>query len=444
MNHIARRWSRVLTVLLVAALSASAELSAQQLTFTPDRESGIYGAGERVGWTVARPARSRAAANAAYEYTVRRNGGEVISTGRFDLRRGRARIETTLAEPAMVLVEVRPVVADSAFGSRSTGGPGRVLLGAAVDPTGIRPAEPRPADFDSFWHAKVGELTAIPMDAELRRGESGREGVEFYTVRMRNVRGAHVHGQLARPVGEGPFPAMVLYQWASPPYPLQRSWVTDRAAEGWLVLNIQPHDVPADMPQAFYDALPALIKNYPTIGRHSRDESHFLQMYLADYRAVEYITTRPDWDGNTLLVTGTSMGGQQSFVAAGLHPSVTAMVVHVPAGADVAGTLHGRAQTYPFWEVSRPEVLKTARYFDVAHFASGIRAPSLVSMGFIDEITTPASIWSAFNQITGPKEAVPLAVAHHNHIATQEQQLAYTRRAAQWLEILVRGGDPME
>ena len=29
-------------------------------------------------------------------------------------------------------------------------------------------------------------------------------------------------------------------------------------------------------------------------------------------------------------------------------------------------------------------------------------------MGFIDTISSPAGIWSAFNQIAGPKEAAPM------------------------------------
>jgi cephalosporin-C deacetylase len=441
MQRLARRRFLCLSAWLLVVLSAAAPARAQHPSFTPDRESGIYAAGERVGWTVTLPRGARPTGE--YSYTIRRNGGEPIASGPLDLRRGRARIETVLAEPAMVLVEVRPAAPDTTFGDRSTGGPGRVLLGAAVDPTRIRPAEPEPADFDAFWSAKLQQLAAIPMEAVETPGESDRPGVQYATVRMRNINGAHVYGQLARPVGGDRFPALVIYQWASPPYPLQRSWVTERAAEGWLVLNIQPHDVPPDMPQAFYDALPAMIRNYRTIGQHSRDESYFLQMYLANYRAVEYLASRPDWDGRTVVAMGTSMGGQQSFAAAGLHPAVTAMIVHVPAGADVAGALHGRAPSYPNWEVSRPEVLETARYFDVAHFAARITAPSLVSIGFIDDVTTPASIWAAFNRIRGPKEAVPLPLAHHNHLATEEQQRAFTERAAEWLRILARDGDPL-
>jgi cephalosporin-C deacetylase len=443
----ALRWTRRASLAPLLALAAAAPLAAQQPVFTPDHASGIYAAGERVGWTVTQPQRTSKDAPATpvgpYTYTIRRNGGETLSTGTFELSRGRARIETSLAEPAMVLVEIKPPRPDSTFGSRSTGGPGRVLLGAAVAPTAIRAAEPKPADFDDFWQRKLDELAKVPMGAVVTPGESNRAGVEWATVRLDNVNGSHVYGQLAKPAREGKFPALLIYQWASPPYPLQKSWVTDRAAEGWLALNVEPHDVPADMPQAFYDALPAIIKQYNTIGTLSRDESYFLRMYLGDYRAVEYLASRPDWDGTTVVVMGTSMGGQQSFATAGLNPRVTGLIVNVPSGADVTATLHGRGASYPNWNVQRPEVVATARYFDTANFASRITAKSLVAMGFIDDVSAPAGIWSVFNQIQGPKEAAPMIDSPHNHLATPRQQAPYTKRSAEWLDAFVHGRDPM-
>ena len=197
------------------------------------------------------------------------------------------------------------------------------------------------------------------------------------------------------------------------------------------------------MPQAFYDALPAIIKQYNTIGTLSRDESYFLRMYLGVYRAVEYLASRPDWDGKTIVVTGTSMGGQQSFVAAGLNPRVTDLVVNVPAGADVTAALHERWASYPNWNVSNPRVLETARYFDTANFASRITARSLVGMGFIDDVSAPAGVWAVFNQITGPKEVVPMPDSPHNHLATAAQQRPIVKRTAEWLDAIAKGRDPL-
>ena len=184
--------------------------------------------------------------------------------------------------------------------------------------------------------------------------------------------------------------------------------MTDRAAEGWLALNIEPHDVLPDQPAAYYEALPDSLKHYQSIGRNDRDKNYFLQMYLADYRAIEYLASRPDWDGRTLVVTGTSMGGQQSLCAAGLNPRVTALVVNEPAGADSNGPLHGRASGYPNWPADDPQIMRTALYFDTVNCAMRIKVPSLVAMGFVDTIAPPAGIWTAFNQIQSRKLAVPM------------------------------------
>jgi cephalosporin-C deacetylase-like acetyl esterase len=318
-----------------------------------------------------------------------------------------------------------------------------VRLAAAVDPTRITAAEPKPADFDAFWAEKLRDLAKVPVNAAVTPGESDRIAIEWFGVRLNNIDSSHVYGQLAKPAREGKFPAVLVSQWASAPYPLQKSWVTSLAALGYLALNIEPHDVPADMPQAFYDALPMIIKHYNTIGTLSRDESYFLRMYLGAYRAVEYLASRPDWDGKTIVVMGTSMGGQQSLVAAGLNRRVTHLIVNVPAGADVSAALHKRWPSYPNWKVSNPRVLETARYFDTANFASRIDARSLVGMGFIDSVSAPAGVWAVFNQITGPKEVVPMPDSPHNHLATAAQQRPIVKRTAEWLDAIVKGRDPL-
>jgi cephalosporin-C deacetylase-like acetyl esterase len=422
-------------VILLGLLSLAPVAGAQQLRFAPYHPDGTYGAGETVGWRVTPAADSSPVGR--FTYSVRRDGNLLLDRGSFDVSGGSAVIETSSEVPGMLLVEIRPPAGMDGFRGESLAESGRVLLGAAVAPGEIRPAGSRPQDFDAFWSDQIRRLEAIPADPVVTPGESGVDGVEYAQIRLDNVDGAHVHAQLARPVGGTNLPALLIFQWASPPYPLEKSWVTDRAAEGWLVLNVEPHDVPVSMPQTFYDALPAQIKSYHRIGRRSRDDSYFLTMYLGDYRAVEYMTSRPDWDGRTLVVMGTSMGGQQSLSIAGLHPKVNGVIVNVPSGADVTGPLHGRAPSYPGWEVQDPRVLETAPYFDPANFAPRIRARTLVSLGFIDETSTPTSVWSVYNGIQVEKEVVPLIDAPHNHLSTPAQAASYERRAAEWLRELV-------
>ena len=82
-----------------------------------------------------------------------------------------------------------------------------------------------------------------------------------------------IHGQLARPKKEGKRPAMLIVQWAGV-YSLKKPWAVDRAAEGWLVLNIIAHDLPIDEPDKFYaDQTAGALKNYPQINNDDREKS---------------------------------------------------------------------------------------------------------------------------------------------------------------------------
>jgi dienelactone hydrolase len=112
-------------------------------------------------------------------------------------------------------------------------------------------------------------------------------------------------------------------------YALNARAVATRASEGWLVVNVDSHD---KLPS---DPLGNVPRNYAASGNTDRETSYFLNMYLRDSRALDYLTTRPDWDGKTIVLMGTSMGGQQSIVLAGLRPEkITAVLVCVPSGTD--------------------------------------------------------------------------------------------------------------
>jgi cephalosporin-C deacetylase-like acetyl esterase/lysophospholipase L1-like esterase len=430
---------------------ATLRCAAQELTFAPYNKTGIYKIGEKVGWTVAFP-EGTTLPMAKYTYALKKNNFDVIKSGELDLSSGKTDIEISTNEPAMLYLQLTPeastesAATDSNKETEDKSPSDRrrravIAAGAAVAPTQLRPSVERPADFDEFWNTKIKTLREIPENTELTPGDSGKPDVEYATIKMDHINGAHVYGQLAKPKREGKFPALVIFQWASPPYPLQKSWVTNHAASGWLTLNIEPHDVLPDQPQSYYDALPSAIKNYQTIGNDDRDKSYFLQMYLADYRAVDYIAGRPDWDGKTLVVMGTSMGGQQSLCVAGLHPQITHLIVDEPAGCDTNGPLHGRQSGYPNFPSRNSKIMETALYFDAVNFAPRIKGKCLVAMGFVDTTAPPAGIWTAFNQIAGPKEAVPMIDSPHNNLATPAQQRPYTQRSAEWLNALVRGED---
>ncbi|MGD0666348.1 MAG: acetylxylan esterase [Bryobacteraceae bacterium] len=419
-----------------AFFAAALPAQAQELRFTPFRANGIYELGEKAGWTVTH-AQGAAAPASGYSYIIRKNDFDIIAAGALDLSSGSATIETRLGEPAMLYAEVTAHASPTApaQGSQAAAPDAAkdtaIHLGAAVAPWLLQPSVPRPADFDSFWDAKLKALSEIPINPVLTRTETSTPGVELYTVKLDSL-GSHVQGYLAKPAKEGKFPALVIYEWAGV-HALQPATVTDRAAEGWLAFNVDSHDLPPNQGTG-------VSTGYQAIGNTDRETSYFLKMYLRDSRAIDYIATRPDWDGKNIVVMGTSMGGHQSLATAGLNPKVTAVIVNEPAGADSNGDLHGRKAGYPNCDSTNPKVMETALYFDTVNFASRIKAPVLAAMGFIDIVVPSVGVWIAINQIPGPKEAIPMVDSNHNNL-TPDKIGAFETRSKEVLGIILNGGE---
>jgi cephalosporin-C deacetylase len=463
--------------LLLAGLMVAASCfgaSAAELNFTPVKGSGIYAVGEKAGWTVT--AVPGATAHPVYTYSVRSNGAVEIGKGTLDLSKGSGEISATLDHPGMIYVTIdrapqpgpapaeaakinttlkavvakkdpalKPIFAkypDLCLISEPCAAPAKpaylppiqahaAIVGAAVAPTKIQVSAPPPADFDAFWAAKLAELAKVPMKAALTEIPAPMPGVKLYKVVLDSLN-SHVQGYLAVPIKNGPYPAMIQYQWAGV-YALIPWNCANRAAAGWLCLNVSSHDMPPDQATG----TPA---NYPEIGNSNRETSYFLNMYLRDTRALDWLRSLPEWNKKTLVVTGTSMGGHQSLVTAGLNPGkVTAVVVNEPSGADTQAALNGRLPAYPNWPVSNPAVAETARYFDTANFAAKITAPTLAAVGFIDTVCPPASVLSAVNQIAVPHEIIPMTESEHNNY-TPDKQAAFQLRSEEVFAILLHGG----
>ncbi len=470
------RASYLCFVLLVCSLAFGQRAPIpQQLTFVPYHTNGIYKNGETVGWTVT-PGPD--APTYSYKWTIRRDNAVVLKEGKLDLSTGKDTIEIVGDQPEMIYVAIEPYAAlaaaqgappsagqagsaapspapDAASASAAQAGSatanaggspqtphwiggntgrnnGLYAVGAAVAPTDIPLSTPRPADFDSFWDGKLALQAKVPIDAVLAPVQTDIPGVEM-SVFVLDALGSKAHGYIARPLAEGKYPALIMLQYAGV-YALNAHADAMRAAEGWLVLNVDSHD---KLPSDPSGGIPT---NYNAIGNTDREKSYFLDMYLRDSRVLDYLATRPDWDGKTVVLTGGSMGGQQSMVLAGLRPDkVTDVLVCVPAGADTNGDLHGRKAGYPYWPSDNPDAMNAALYFDTVNFASRIKAPVMAGFGFIDTVSPPAGVWTMLNQIPGPKEPIPVIDSEHDNFTYMKMEPCHTR-TKELLDLLVKGG----
>ena len=183
------------------------------------------------------------------------------------------------------------------------------------------------------------------------------------------------------------------------------------ARQGFLALDINAHGIPNGKPDQFYsDLASGDLKGYPTRGRDSRETVYFLGMFLRLVRAIDFLTAQPEWDGRTLIVHGSSQGGAQSIVAAGLDSRVTFLAAGVPAMCDHTGVAVGRVNGWPKLVpnglTGQPDakVIEASRYYDAMNFATRTKAGAILTVGFIDTTCPPTSVYAAYNALPGAKE----------------------------------------
>lgn len=400
-----------------------------QITILPNKPGGVYEVGETVTWRIQM---SDTIQLDSVRYEVKKGGLQIVDKGLISFKENEAQISHLFKEPGAILLDIQWAGKEPSWDNQFVGG-------AVASTDQIKLSADGPADFDEFWKSKIKELKSVPANPVLEKGESSVAGVDYWKINMDNIRGTKIRGQIAKPSEGKKFPALLIVQWAGV-YPLQKDWITWKAKNGWLVLNINAHDLPIDKDEQFYkNQSQNELKNYPAIGNEDRNESYFLRMYLSCYRAAQYLTERPDWNGKTLVVMGTSQGGLQALMTAGIHPKITAAMALVPAGFDNLGPEIGRKGGWPQWysqteNKDAGKVHETSKYYDVANFASRIKCPVLVGVGLLDQVCPPEGILAGLNQVTSPKEVIILPKsAHQDKDGSQDY---YIKRSEEWLREL--------
>ena len=139
---------------------------------------------------------------------------------------------------------------------------------------------------------------------------------------------------------------------------------------------------------------------------NSREEYFFYPVILGINRAIDWLAARPDVDRSRFRYQGTSQGGGFGFYLCGLNRAFTRSAFYVPAITDTMGYLKGRESGWPkivennsSSRSRRMTAEKWAPYFDGANFASRIKCPVRIAVGFSDTTCPPCAVYAAYNEI---------------------------------------------
>ena len=314
---------------------------------------------------------------------------------------------------------------------------GKTYKGAAAggfDPQAIKPACKLPADFDAFWQAGIEELGKVPMDAQVTAmPQFSNEKHDTFYVSFANVGNSRTYGFLCVPKGKkGPYPAMLFPPSAGlvkPTSPTEPEWA-DRGVLYFAscIQDFDPMNPPKDIEKRL---------DYTVIGAPDRDKYYFRQVILGQYRAIEYLKNRSDFDGKHMVISSGSQGGGLALMLGALNPHVTAICLTKPAMCDHQAPLAGRGIPWP--GLLRPaehrteEWVKMSEYYDAVNFARKITIPVLANVGFIDSTCPPSTGYAAYNVIPGANKTMMNFVTQEHFWTFNDEANTWWRIEGRWL-----------
>ncbi len=383
------------------------------LTIETGRPEAFYHQGEEVLFNVALTYKEQPVSNATVQLRISKDG-LLPPMQKYDLPilNGAGVASGMLSEPGFLNGRVDFRVPDE----------NRILssfAGAAVDPLEIKPSLPPPDDFDSFWADQKKKLSDVPMNLKMTRIDSAYSDLEIYDVQADCFDGIHLSAYLARPADSKPgsLPATVLCHGAgvaSSRMSIAAAWSRD----GFVAIDFSAHGLPNAQPRTFYgDLYKTELKRYYMKDPHSRDTIFFRELFIRLMRAMEILTSQPEWDGKILVANGRSQGGGQAIAAGGLDSRVTFIAAQIPAMCDhtgvMAGRINGWPKLIPFDAAGNPDpaALQAVRYCDAMNFATRTQADAFFTVGFIDRSCPPTGVYATYNQLSGKKEIM-------NHLHT--------------------------
>lgn len=288
------------------------------------------------------------------------------------------------------------------------------------------PPRLEPADFDEFWSKTLADARQHPLDAVFEPVKTPMKLIEVFDVTFRGFGGQPIKGWLLVPrERSGVLPCLVEFigygggrgdplDWLLWPNVGYILFVMDVRGQGstWRTGDTPDLEVEPGNPQ---------YPGFMTRGILHPDTYYYRRVFTDAVRAVEAARTHPAVEARRVAVTGGSQGGGIALAVAGLIPDLAAALPDVPFLCHFRRATE-IVDTYPYQELGNycqshrdkvERVFTTLSYFDGLNFAARANSPALFSVGLMDQVCPPSTVFAAYNHYSGTKQIKIWPYNHH-------------------------------
>ena len=275
-----------------------------------------------------------------------------------------------------------------------------------------RPDLAVPDGFDALWADALDDARSHDEAPRLTRlDDTMLTTVDVHDVRFPGWRGEPVAAWLLTPRhAEGPLPLVVQFLG----YSGGRGLPTDRllfSAAGYAHLVVDSRGQGHETPDRGEGGGTQWVEGLMTRGIEDPRHHYYRRLMTDCVRAVDAGRALPGVDPDRIVVAGTSQGGGLTLAVAALARELVAAAL-----VDVPFLCHYRRATQiaasgPYLELvdylrsHRPDGVEqafaTLAHFDGVHFAPRATAPALFSVGLMDPVCPPSTVYAAYNHYAG-------------------------------------------
>lgn len=306
-----------------------------------------------------------------------------------------------------------------------------------------RPDRDEPADFDAFWDETLSRSRALAgaprfVDVDAGYSELITQDVEFHGFGGQPVKGWFV----APRHRAGPLPVVVTYLGYGGGRGAVGSW-SQLPAAGFAQLVMDSRGQgsgyrPGDTPDGAFTGPAA--GGVMTLGIDRPADYYYRRLFTDAVLAVDAARRHPLVDPGGVIVQGGSQGGGIALAAAALAEGLLGAVIDVPFLCHFRRAV-GLVDTAPYVEIARylrihrgaeEKVFATLSYFDGINFAARAAAPAMFSVGLMDQVCPPSTVYAAFNHYSGEKriEVYPFNGHENGEEIQAERTVAFLRDRA--------------